>query len=277
MATMRLLLAGLAVGLASWAGVAIAADDDCADMLAFTGAPEYKGSDPPDHKILCRDGYVLSHNFERLTPDWVLEVLTPKRFDGNADRKKLGEPFAPDPDLVKAKQKHSDLPDYKASGYDRGHMAPAADMKYKDDAMIESFYLSNMAPQIGPGMNRGIWADLEKMTRRLTCSRDKLVVISGPIYGDKPKSIGDDKVAVPIAFYKILYDPDRKRILAFMLPNKSIDKGGQSAQVALQKFLVKPGTIEDKVGLSFLDKLSLRDRTRLLNMTPAMWSDFSDC
>ena len=164
------------------------------------------------------------------------------------------------------------LSDYARSGFDRGHMAPAADMKFSREAMIQSFYLSNMAPQIGPGMNRGIWADLEKLTRQWVCAHGRLVAISGPIYEDAAKTVGDDKVAVPSAFYKILYEPERKRIIAFVLPNRSIDKEGRSAIEALKPFMVKAGDIEDRVGLSFLDGLSSRDRSRLLDMAPAMWT-----
>lgn len=271
---MRTLPALLCLLVFGWT-LPAAADSDCKDMLAVTGAPQYKGSEAPDHTVLCRTGYVLSFNEARLTPDWVLEVLTTERFKGTADRSTLRNPFAPDPDLKPGQR--SELKDYAASGYDRGHMAPAADMKFSREAMIQSFYLSNMAPQIGPGMNRGIWADLEKLTRQWVCAHSRLIAISGPIYEDTAKTVGDDKVAVPSAFYKILYEPERKRILAFVLPNKSIDKGGRSAIEALKQFMVKVGDIEDRVGLSFLDGLSPRDRSRLLDMAPAMWSRMDLC
>ncbi len=272
---MRALASIVSLLLVAWTLPAAAADDDCKDMLAVTGAPEYKGSEAPDHAILCRAGYVLSFNLKRLTPDWVLEVLTSERFKGTADRTSLRNPFAPDPDLKAGER--SELKDYAASGYDRGHMAPAADMKFSREAMIQSFYLSNMAPQIGPGMNRGIWADLEKLTRQWVCGHEQLIAISGPIYEEADKTVGDDKVAVPTSFYKILYDPERKRIIAFVLPNRSIDKDGKTAIEALKQFMVKAGSIEDRAGLSFLDGLTPRDRTRLLDMAPAMWSKRDLC
>ncbi len=272
---MRVLASILSLVLVAWALPAAAADDDCKAMLSITGAPEYKGSEAPDHTILCRAGYVLSYNKNRLTPDWVLEVLNTDRFKGTADRTALKNPFAPDPDLKPGQR--SELKDYAASGYDRGHMAPAADMKFSREAMIESFYLSNMAPQVGIGMNRGIWADLEKLTRIWVCKHNELVAISGPIYAEAPETVGDDKVAVPTAFYKILYDPQRKRIIAFVLPNKPVDKAGKTAVEALKQFMVKAGDIEDRVGLTFLDALTPRDRTRLLDMAPAMWSRLDLC
>src|SRR5581483_4070948 len=165
------------------------------------------------------------HNDEHKTPDWAIEKLTPNRFTGPGDRTELGNPFTPDPDLPKGKR--AELSDYRGSGFDRGHMAPAASMKFSKEATEQSFYLSNMAPQVGQGLNRDIWADLEALTRTWTCGRGQLIVMTGPIYDDdRPKTIGDDKVAVPTAFYKIAYDSDRKRVIAFILPNKKVDKQG---------------------------------------------------
>lgn len=270
---MAFVLSLIALG---WSLAAVAADD-CQDMTAITGAPEYKGT-APDHTVLCRKGYVLSHNTKRLTPDWVLEVLSTSRFKGDGNRS--GLKFRADPDLPDGER--SQPKDYSSKEANpqslaQGHMAPAADMKFSQDAMKESFYLSNIAPQVGPGLNSGIWSDLERLTRQWICGHGDLVVISGPIYGDRPTTIGDGKVAVPTGFYKIVYDRDRKRVIAFVLPNKVVDKKGKKAAEALKQFMVKVGDIEDQVGLSFLDGLSKRDRTRLLNMTPAMWGTLDEC
>ena len=113
---------------------------DCAAMVKAIGAPRYKG-DAPTHEVVCRLGYVLSHDDEHLTPDWVVERLSPNRFKGPGDRTKQGNPFAADPELPPGKR--AELKDYTKSGFDRGHMAPAGDMKFSVKAMDESFYLSN--------------------------------------------------------------------------------------------------------------------------------------
>jgi len=247
---------------------------DCDAMLAITGAPESLG-EAPDHTRLCRLGYVLDYDNERKDPIWVIEWLKPERFKGSADREKLGNPFAPDPDLQA--DKRAELSDYRGSGYDRGHMAPAASMKFSTEAMKESFYLSNMAPQVGIGLNRGIWAGLEKLTRTWTCDRSELVVITGPIFDEQPKSIGRDAVAVPSAFFKIVYEPGRKRAIAFILPNTKIDLGGHDAWEALKSYIVPIAQVEAETGLNFLSKLSARDQKRLETRKSIMWPDRGEC
>lgn len=270
-----ILLAALLAVLPAAAGAA-----DCDAMFRDIGAPAYKGT-PPPHEILCREGYVLSHNGDTKVPDWVLELLTPDRITGRADRNALGNPFKPDPDLAAGQKPHAVLKDYRKSGCDRGHMAPAADMKWSDPAMIESFFLSNMAPQEGPQFNRGIWADLEDQTRRWIDERDRLVVISGPIYDDTARDsdlasrvkvsshcqkemIGDD-VRVPTQFYKIVYSPTRNRVVAFVLPNRRL-KGMDVAD-----FRASVRGIEELTGLDFFTKLSARRQETLEARKKPMW------
>jgi endonuclease G len=247
---------------------------DCGDMIKGIGAPEYKG-DPPEATVLCRKGYLLSHNTERKTPDWAVERLTPSRFKGPGNRTEQGNPFAADPDLAKGQR--AELKDYRGSGFDRGHMAPAASMKFSVAATTESFYLSNMSPQIGPNMNRGIWADLEEMTRNWTCERGDLVVITGPIYGERPKTIGDDHVAIPKSFYKVAYDPTRGRAIAFVLPNKEIEKNGQAAWDVLKNYVVTIREVEDMVGIDFLTQLDTRSKRRLEGLRSVMWPVRARC
>ncbi|MBE9569904.1 MAG: DNA/RNA non-specific endonuclease [Proteobacteria bacterium] len=116
--------------------------------------------------LLCRLGYALSHDADRKVPDWVAYHLTKDRVGGDVPR---SNDFRADPDLEPFKR--SELMDYRGSGFDRGHMAPAAIMMWNAQAMSESFLLSNMAPQIGPGFNRGIWRTLESKLRKWTMRR----------------------------------------------------------------------------------------------------------
>ena len=96
------------------------------------------------------------------------------------------------------------------SGYDRGHMAPAADMKWSKQAMEESFYMSNICPQ-NPNLNRGDWNDLEEKSRQWAKKYGAVYIACGPIYDTKrPKRIGNNKVAVPHAFYKVILINDKK-------------------------------------------------------------------
>ncbi|HSE80025.1 MAG TPA: DNA/RNA non-specific endonuclease [Alphaproteobacteria bacterium] len=247
---------------------------ECASMVRDIGAPEYKGN-PPQHMILCRKGYVLSHNAERRTPDWVVELLTPDRFVGPGDRKREGDPFAPDPDLMA--EDRAELRDYRKSGFDRGHMAPAASMKFDVEAMRQSFYLSNMAPQVGRGLNQHIWADLEALVREWTCDRGRLIVVTGPIYDGPPRTIGEGAVAVPNAFYKIAYDPTAKRALAFILPNAAVKTRGQPPSKSLRAFVATVGEIEERSGLDFLSGLASRDERRIEATRSAVWPVRAGC
>lgn len=273
MIRLAIIAAFIAAGVLSHSGAEAA---ECDDMLAYTGAPEYKG-EIGERSRHCRLGYVLDHDDARKLPIWVVELLVPDRFVGPGDRKEQGNPFAPDPDLEEGKR--AELKDYKGSGFDRGHMAPAATMKFSREATEESFYLSNMAPQVGIGLNRHIWADLEKLTRTWTCERDEIVVITGPIFDSRrAKTIGPNKVAVPDAFFKIAYDPNPKRVIAFILPNRKIDREGRSSWETLRDdYIVTIADIEERTGLDFLTNLSRRNERRLESMKSAMWPDRDSC
>lgn len=252
LAVFALWLSALAAQAADWAA--------CEAMLRWTGAPAYRG-ETPDHDLLCRKGYVLAHNAERKVADWVLEELTHERLTGPATRE--SGRFRQDPDIG---ERGASPKDYARTGYDRGHLAPAANMRWDDGAMAESFYMTNMAPQVGIGFNRGIWKTLEERVRDWAGSRDRLIVITGPIYGDRPKTIGQEKdVAVPEAFYKIAYDPERKRAIAFLLLNKSAPSN------ALPEHIVTVREIEERTGLDFLATLSKRDQNRIETSRQPMW------
>ena len=234
----------------------------CEAMFEDVGAPVYQNADAMadgQTTLLCRDGYLLSHNNETKVPDWVLERLTPARFRGTAVRKNN---FKPD-DALAAEQR-SELADYDGSGFDRGHQAPAADMKFDQAAMDESFLLSNMAPQVGIGFNRHIWAHLEDAVRVWAERRGDLVVITGPIYGGH-KPIGDEKVAVPEQFYKIAYEPARNRAIALVLPNKKI-KGND-----LEPFVTSVDAIEELTGIDFFPEVRKSRQRAMERNVGTLW------
>jgi len=111
--------------------------------------------------------------------------------------------------------------DYSHSGYDRGHLAPAADMTWNKQAMQESFYFSNMSPQV-PAFNRGIWKKLEAQTRNWAKKYKSIYIATGPICDGYTKTIGKNKVVVPTYYYKaiLLYNDSNKQAIGFILPNK---------------------------------------------------------
>jgi endonuclease G len=196
--------------------------------------------------LLCRVGYLLAHSPENKTPIWVAEHLTADKA-ASAEVSRYNK-FQPDPDLEKGKR--AELSDYAKSGYDRGHMAPAADMKWDQDAMVQCFYLSNMIPQVGKGMNQGIWNNLEAKVRKWAMSRGEVYIFTGPIYdGGVQKTIGTNKVAVPSHIYKIVYDPNKLEAIAFIMPNEPLNTSD------MPDYIVTIRDVEAKTGLDFLSNL----------------------
>ena len=233
-----------------------------ADGLEGCGSHIKYGAPGRDGVLLCRLGYALSHNSSRKVADWVAYRLTREKMAGTHPR---SNNFRADPDLDAGKR--SEKKDYKGSGFDRGHMAPAAAMKWDARAMSESFLLSNMAPQVGPGFNRGIWRSLESRVRDWTRARGELDVVTGPIYlANADSTIGSNQVAVPTHFYKAIFDPTRVEGIAFILPNKKLKTKD------LPTFIRSIDDIEDQTGLDFLAELE--DTVEAIveaNIQPKMW------
>ena len=159
--------------------------------------------------------YTLSYNEDHEQADWVAYVLTRDHLNENWVER--SNTFRPDPDV----RTESATPrDYTSSGYDKGHLCPAADMSFNEQAMDESFLMSNMSPQV-PAFNMGIWRELEELTRDWARKFGRLYVVTGPILAQPSLGqIGFSKVTVPSYYYKVLLAPDQHRAIAFMLPNQ---------------------------------------------------------
>jgi len=164
--------------------------------------------------VVVHKGYTLCYDEEHEQAKWVAYRLTAKELKGKAKRHGT---FKQDP-LVSTGSANTN--DYKYSGYDRGHLAPAADMAWSKDAMKESFYTSNISPQ-HPSFNRGIWKKLESQVRKWAKENDELLIVTAGMIFDTTK-IGD--VSVPMFFYKVILDnkePERKAIAFILLNEKS--------------------------------------------------------
>lgn len=189
-------------------------------------------------------GYTAAFNTERQTPDWVAYVLTDEESQGTEPRK---DRFVPDPDVASCRVTTDD---YKGSGYDRGHMAPAADMKWSSQAMEESFYLSNICPQ-NRNLNKGDWNDLEEKGREWARRYGSVCIVCGPVSGDAPVEwIGDAPVAVPSRFFKVFLrkEGDGFRAIGFLFPNRA---GSHD----LSYYAVSVDRVEQETGLDFFSAL----------------------
>ncbi|MCK5835586.1 MAG: DNA/RNA non-specific endonuclease [Lentisphaeria bacterium] len=191
-----------------------------------------------------RVGYALGYSEKYEQPLWVSYKLT--KNEAQSKVAKRTNKFKADP---KVSTESASLKDYRKSGYDRGHLAPAGDMAWSKQAMNESFYLSNMSPQV-PKFNRGVWKKLESLVRKWSVIDEELYVITGPIFSKNPKVIGTNHVAIPTAYYKIVIDdkPPGLKAIAFILPNKG-------SKEPLSHFVVSIDQVEEITGLDFLNKL----------------------
>ena len=173
--------------------------------------------DERSDRLITHKGYTVSYNYEWKIPNWVAYELTDIEVQGDVPRY---DKFKPDPMVPQNVSAHTN--DYKHSGYDRGHMAPAADMKWDEQAMRESFYLSNICPQ-NPNLNGGVWKDLEEQVRDLASQKGSIFVICGPIVTDTSTTLGENKVVVPQAFFKVLLQEEDGNIhtIGFVYENVS--------------------------------------------------------
>ncbi|MFH0761448.1 MAG: DNA/RNA non-specific endonuclease [Bacteroidota bacterium] len=194
-------------------------------------------------EIVKHQFYSLSYSEPDEQAEWVAYLLTSTMATGSVERE---DDFRIDPMVATGS---ATLEDYKGSGYDRGHLCPAADMSFSEEAMSETFYMSNMSPQ-DPSFNRGIWKSLEEQVRNWASLYDSLYVITGPVLTSNKDTIGPNEVSVPKYYYKVILDyclPEIKMI-AFILPN---EKGTGS----IQDYVVSTDSVESITGIDFFPKL----------------------
>lgn len=202
-------------------------------------------------QVIHRTGYTLAYDAKTRTPQWVAWELTKKETQGTEER---SNDFQPDPDVKGAKVVTKD---YSHSGYDRGHMAPAADMKWSKKAMKESFYMSNICPQ-DHNLNTSDWSELENKSRQWARRYGKVYIVCGPIYnGKRNEYIGDHRVKVPDAFFKVVLINEKKKqcAMGFYFENEAGER-------KLQEYLVPVDRLEQLTGMDFFSALpdNLEDR-----------------
>jgi len=199
----------------------------------------------PTDQLVRHRTYTLSYNEDAEQANWVAYVLRDSDVDGIASRK--DDQFKDDP---KVKTRSAQLQDYRSSGFDRGHLLPSADRKGSEEDQAETFYLSNVSPQVH-AMNSGTWEHAESQVRDWARIYGKLYVVTGPCLKPLPtQTIGPNRVAVPQAFYKIvLYADGRKsKMIGFWVPNKG-------AKQPLAAMVVPVDEIEEKTGYDFFPQI----------------------
>lgn len=204
----------------------------------------------PD-QLLIRRGFIVGYSYRRRQAAWVSYILIASQVNGGK---------VPRPDRFRADPEITFRPvsprDYDRTGYDRGHLAPAADMAYAEEAMAQSFWMSNISPQL-PGCNRGIWKRLEIKVRQWAAAEGKLCVITGPIFSADASTMGSADIPVPEAFFKVIWDmTPPEKMIAFIIPNAPSKR-------RLAAFAVSVDQVEELTGYDFFREMEDERETRL--------------
>lgn len=195
--------------------------------------------------ILRRTGYTVSYNEDLLIPNWVAWHLTSDRLTGPAKRK--GISFMEDTEAPGALV---NTHDYARSGFDRGHMCPAGDNKWSQQAMDECFLMTNMCPQ-NHSLNAGVWNTIEQQCRNWAKQYGKVYIVCGPIFLNKEhRKLGKNKVVVPDAFFKVvLHTGKNPQAIGFICRNQS-QKGRKKTE-----FVNSVDEVERITGYDFFPQL----------------------
>lgn len=191
--------------------------------------------------IYSHTAYSFSYNETHEQANWVAYLLTKAHLGTGVER---SDRFVEDPIVATGTASNQD---YAKSGYDRGHLAPAADMSWSEEVMQESFYFSNMSPQL-PGFNRGIWKRLEEQVRDWALLYDSIYIVTGPVLSPDLSFIGPNKVSIPKYYFKALISIKERKGIAFYMPN-------QKSEAALMNYAVTIDSLESIIGLDLFHLL----------------------
>ncbi len=194
------------------------------------------------NQIVQHDYYTLSYKEEYEEAEWVAYYLKP-----NYTRNHFDRPFFIEDSKVKTQS--ADWRNYKNSGYDKGHLCPAGDMAFSKNAYDDTFFTSNISPQLHH-FNDGVWNRLEQKVRYWSSKYNGIYVVTGGVLTQNLKTIGKEKVAVPNYFYKVLLNISngKSKMLAFLVPH-------QESEEPLYEFVVSVDKVEQMTGVDFFPKL----------------------
>jgi endonuclease G len=205
----------------------------------------------PNEKIISHSGYSFVYSEEHEQAKWIAYELTKEETNSLFERT---DKFLVDPLVSTGTAENSD---YANSGYDKGHLAPAADMGWSAVSMKESFYFSNMSPQL-PGFNRGVWKRLEELMRSWASDYSAIYIVTGPVLQSGLPTIGGNHVSVPLEYYKVILDYTQPEIhaIGFLMPNAS-------SSASINTFAVSIDEVESKTGIDFFPALPDDQETKL--------------
>lgn len=213
------------------------------------------------NQIVKHKAFELSYNETHEQADWVFYLLTREFVNGTTGRT---NDFRPDPDVTLCS---AAMEDYTGSGYDRGHLCPAADMRINEEIQSETFFMSNVSPQV-PAFDQGIWRKLEEQARAWVRKHDSIWVATGPVLKNGLKKIGRrTKISVPDSYYKILFSPqDGGHMIGFLLPND------ECIGNTYDDFIVSVDDIESATGINFFPNIKNEDLLESKIGTMTWWN-----
>ncbi|WP_343022639.1 DNA/RNA non-specific endonuclease [Flavobacterium sp. PL12] len=195
------------------------------------------------NQIVNHSYYTLSYNEEFEQAEWVAYELKKSHVQNSNFKRPY---FIEDSKVTTGS---ADWKNYKNSGYDKGHLCPAGDMAFDQNAYNDTFLTSNISPQ-DHKFNEGVWNRLEQKVRYWAVKYDGLYVVTGGVLESSLPTIGKEKVSVPKYFYKVLMSTvgNKSKMIAFLVPNEKSDK-------PLYEFVVSVDSIEKLTGIDFFPKL----------------------
>ncbi len=208
--------------------------------------------------------YTISYSNQHQNAEWVAYELLGARL--NLSNREERQNFKSDPNV----RSEASSSDYRNSGYDRGHLVPAHDMDFNEQAMSESFYMTNVSPQV-PDFNRGIWKSLEGNIRKWAKREKRLYVITGPLLKktvEEADRISPTGPTIPRGFFKIVvdYEGGEKKGIAFMFKNKNIDQ-------PLERFVTTIDLVERYTNLDFFPDLTAADEAAIESVSDiSLWA-----
>lgn len=214
-------------------------------------------------QVIRHEGYTVSYNSDYRVANWVAYELTGQ--EAKSKKNERSNKFVSDPAVKGASATNED---YTRTGYDRGHLAPAGDMKWSAKAMRESFYLSNISPQ-KPGLNRGIWKELEEQSRLWAKENGAVYIVTGPVLTPDLKRMGKNRVGVPRLFYKVIATRagGRMEAIGFLFENRDYGK------TPLPSLAIPVDSVEKVTGIDFFPSLPDSTERRMeAAVNKAAWS-----
>ena len=232
----------------------------CFNSEILSACPHLEfGSPKQSDMVDCRLGYAIGYDYTRKSAEWVAYRLE-KQIGEGVERT---NDFRPDPKIPPQYQTTSD--DYDEPIYQQGHLANSESIDGSDASMSETFFMSNMVPQL-PTHNTGIWKGLENRERKWANKRGVVYVFTGPVYRGQIATIGKNQVPVPSHLWKVVYDPTNEEAIAYLIDHKNLYTRD------LDNYVASIDDIEAITGLDLLSQITLAKQAVIESVKqPKQW------